>query len=88
MAQSSLENKISRELLDETLNALVQNHSRKSNTVGNRVCLSLPKDAQEQNIDSWQNIVISDIGINEEFSKFKERFSEEFRDLKTAFLRR
>ena len=83
--QISLENKISRELFNETLITLVQNHSIKSNTVGNMVCLSLPKDPQEQNIESRQNIVISDIDINEEFNKFKERFLEELRDLKTAF---
>ena len=48
-------------------------------------CLSLLKDKQEQNIDSQPNIVTSDIDINEEFNKFKERFLKEFRDLKTAF---
>ena len=48
-------------------------------------CLSLLKDKQEQNIDSQPNIVTSDIDINEEFNKFKERFLKEFRDLKTVF---
>ena len=49
-------------------------------------CLSLPKDQQEQNIDSRPNIVTSDSDINKEFKKFKESFLEEFRDLKAAFL--
>ena len=65
----------------------MQNHSIKSNTFGNRVSPSLPKDLSEQNIDSWPDIVTSDIDIKEEFNKFKKSFLEEFRDLKTAFSR-
>ena len=66
----------------------MQNHSIKSDTFGHRVSLSLPKDLPEQNIDSWPDIVTSDIDINEEFNKFKKSFLEEFRDLKTAFSRK
>ena len=56
----------------------------KNNTCRDFVCLSLPKDQQEQNTDFRPSIVTSDIDINEEFNKFKG-FFEEFRDFKTAF---
>ena len=56
----------------------------KNSTCRDSVCLSLPKDQQEENTDSRPSIVTSDININEEFNKFKG-FLEEFRDLKTAF---
>ena len=85
LVQTSLKNEISKERFDKSLNTFVQNHFMKSNTVENRVCLCLPKNQQEQNIDSRENIFTSDIDINEEFNKFKESSLEQFEDLKTAF---
>ena len=82
LVKTSLENEISRCLMKHWN---TQKHSIKFNTVGNRLCLSSPKDPQEQTIDSRQNIVTSDTDITKNF-KFKESFLEDFRDLKTTFL--
>ena len=38
------------------------------------VCISLPKDQQEQNIDPQPNIIVSYIDINEECNKLKKVF--------------
>ena len=85
MVQTSLKNEISKERFDKSLNTFVQNHFMKSNKVENRVCLSLPKNQQEQNIDSLENIFTSDIDISEDFNKFKESSLEQFKRFQNSF---
>lgn len=71
-----IEHDISRELFDETLNVLVQNHSIKSHIVGNRVRLPSPKDLQEQNRGTRPDAITSDHAsdnnIKEESNKFNQ----------------
>ena len=85
LVQSSIKYDVSREQFDETLTTLVKNNSIKSNTVGNRVYLSLPKDQQENNMEPQANTLTSENNIKEKFYKFKEDFMEEFKELKTTF---
>ena len=84
LVQSSLEYDVSREQFDETVTTLVKDNSIKSNTVGNRVCLSLPKDQQENNMEPQANTITSENNMKEQFYKFKEGFMEEFKELKTT----
>ena len=84
LVQSSLEYDVSREQFDEILTTLVKDNSIKSNTVGNRVCLSLPKDQQENNMEPQANTLTSENNMKEEFYIFKEGFMEEFKELKTT----
>ena len=44
LIQDSPEENISGESFDKTLQLLIDNHSVKSNSVSNRVCLSIPKN--------------------------------------------
>ena len=55
----------------------------KSNKVENRVCLSLPKNQQEQ--ENLENIFTSDIDISEDFNKFKESSLEQFKRFQNSF---
>ena len=84
LVQSSLEYDVSREQLDETLTTFVKDNSIKSNTVGNRVCLPLPKDQQENNMEPQANTLTSANNMKDEFDKFKEGFMKEFKELKTT----
>ena len=85
LVQSSIEYDVSREQFDETLTTLVKDNSIKSNTVGDRVCLSLPKDQQENNMEPQANTLTSENNMKEEFYNFKEDFMEESKELKTTF---
>ena len=49
------------------------------------MCLSLPKDQQENNMEPQANTLTSENNMKEEFYKFKEDFMEEFKELKTTF---
>ena len=49
------------------------------------MCLSLPKDQQENNMEPQANTRTSENNMKEEFYKFKEDFMEEFKELKTMF---
>ena len=44
LVQDSLEENISRESFDKTLQLLIDDNSVKSNSISNRVCLSIPKN--------------------------------------------
>ena len=44
LVQDSLEENISQESFDKTLQRLIDNDSVKSNSVSNRICLSIPKN--------------------------------------------
>ena len=49
------------------------------------MCLSLPKDQQENNMEPQANTLTSENNMKEELYKFKEDFVEEFKELKTTF---
>ena len=53
--QVSLEENISRESFDKTLQLLIDNDSVKSNSISNRVCLSVPKTATTKATKQKQN---------------------------------
>ena len=76
LVQDSLEENISRESFDKTLQFLIDNDSVKSNSVSNRVCLSIPKNSTCRNA----------FNIKEELQFFKDELVKEFKRLTQAFL--
>ena len=75
LIQDSLEENISRESFDKTLQLLIDNESVKSSTVSSRVCLSIPKN----------NTGRDAFNIKEELQSFKNELVEEFKHLTQAF---
>ena len=75
LVQDSLEENISLESFDKTLQHLIDNDSIKSNSVSNRVCLSIPKN----------NTCKDAVSIKEELQSFKDELIEEFNRLTQAF---
>ena len=75
LVQDSLEENISRESFDKTLQLLIDNDSVKSNSVSNRVCLSISKN----------NTCRDAFNIKEELRSFKKELVEEFNRLAQAF---
>ena len=73
--QDPLEENISRESFDKTLKLLIDNDSVKSNSVSNRVCLSIPKNNTSRDA----------FNIKEELLSFKNELVEEFNHLTQAF---
>ena len=75
LVQDSLEVNISRESFDKTLQFLIDNDSVKSNSVSNRICLSIPKN----------NTCRNAFHIKEELPFFKNELVKEFRRLTQEF---
>ena len=75
LVQDSLEENISLESFEKTLQHLIDNNSVKSNSVSNRVCLSIPKN----------NTCRDAFNIKEELQSFKNELVEEFNRLTQAF---
>ena len=75
LVQDSLEVNISRESFDKTLQFLIDNDSVKSNSVSNRICLSIPKNNTCRNASH----------IKEELPFFKNELVKEFRRLTQEF---
>ena len=75
LVQDSLEENISRENFDKTLQLMIDNDSVKSNSVSNMVCLSIPKN----------NTCRDAFNIKEEVQSFKNELVEEFNRLTQAF---
>ena len=75
LVQDSLEENISRESFDETLQLLIDNESIKSNSASSRVCLSIPKN----------NTCRDAFNIKKELQSFKNELAEEFNRLTQAF---
>ena len=75
LVQDSLEENISLESFEKTLQHLIDNDSVKSNSVSNRVCLSIPKN----------NTCRDAFNIKEELQSFKNELVEEFNCLTQAF---
>ena len=76
LVQDSLEENISRESFDKTLQLLIDNDSVKSNSVSNRVCLSIPK------INTCRDA----FNIKKELQSFKNELVEEFNRPKSDVL--
>ena len=75
LVQDSLEENISLESFEKTLQHLIDNDSVKSNSVSNRVCLSIPKN----------NTCRDAFNIKEELQSFKNELVEEFKCPTQAF---
>ena len=75
LVQDSLEENISLESFEKTLQHLIDNDSVKSNSVSNRVCLSIPKN----------NTYRDAFNIKEELQSFKNELVEKFNRLTQAF---
>ena len=75
LVQDSLEENISLESFDKTLQHLIDNDSIKSNSVSNMVRLSIPKN----------NTCKDAVNIEEELQSFKNELIEEFNRLTQAF---
>ena len=75
LVQDSLEENISLESFEKTLQHLIDNDSVKSNSVSNRVCLSIPKN----------NTCRDAFNIKEELQSFKNELVEEFNSLTNIF---
>ena len=75
LVQDSLEENISLESFEKTLQHLIDNDSVKSNSASNRVCLSIPKN----------NTCRDAFNIKEELQSFKNELVEEFNRLTQAF---
>ena len=76
LVQDSLEENISLESFDKTLQHLIDSNSVKSNSVSNRVCLSTPKK---------KNTCRDAFNIKEELQSFKIELVEKFNRLTQAF---
>ena len=75
LVRDSLEENISLESFEKTLQHLIDNDSVKSNSVSNRVCFSIPKN----------NTCRDAFNIKEELQSFKNELVEEFNRLTQAF---
>ena len=76
LVQDSLEENIFQESFDKTLELLIDNDYVKSNSVSNRVSLSIPKN------NTFRDV----FNIKEELQSFKNELVEEFNRLTQAFL--
>ena len=76
LVQDSLDENIFQESFDKTLQLLIDNDSVKSNSVSNRVSLSIPKN------NTFRDV----FNIKEELQSFKNELVEEFNRLTQAFL--
>ena len=87
-------NDVTRKIFDKILELLFQNQSVRVNIVGNRECLSLPKENQkliETDENQEKPVLIEDIGnlrlkILEEFRNMKSLFLTEVKSFKNEFL--
>ena len=87
MVQDSLEEYISLESPDKTLQHLIDNDSLKSNSISNMVCLSIPKNNtckdvanMKEELQSFKNELIG------EFNRLTQAFFEEINSLKSDAL--
>ena len=75
LVQDSLEENISRESFDKTLQSLIDSDFVKSNSISNRICLSIPKN----------NTYRGAFNIKEELQFFKNGLVKEFKCFTQAF---
>ena len=75
LVQDSLEEKISRESFDKTLQSLIDSDFVKSSSISNRICLSIPKS------NTYRDV----FNIKEELKFFKNELVKEFKCFTQAF---
>ena len=86
LGQTSLETDITRETFDELLENMVENKVLKMRTVGDRECLSLPKEEAKDG-DAINNITKSDLEVFQlQLDKFKSSLYEQFNFFKHSFI--
>ena len=84
--QTSLDTDITRETFDELLQNAVENHAVKLRTIGDRECLSLPKE-EAKDADTISNRTKSDLEVFQlQLDKFKSSLYEQFNSFKQSFI--
>ena len=97
LVQSSLDRDITRMAFDELLQDMIEVNVVKLRTIGERKCLSLPKE-EPKDLDMTRNRTINDLAafqlhlnnfkssLKEQFSSFKQSFIAEVSQFKNDFL--
>ena len=97
LAQTSLDTDITRETFDKLLQNMVESNAVKLQTIGDRECLSLPKQ-EAKDADAINNRTKSDLevfqlqlgkfksSLYEQFTSFKQPFTTEVSQFKSDFL--
>ena len=86
LVQTSLETDITRETFDELLQNMVESKAVKLRTVGDRECLSLPKEEAKDG-DGINNRTKSNLEIFQlQLEKFKSSLYEQFSSFKQCFI--
>ena len=96
LVQSSLDSDFTRETFDELLQDMIEINAVKLRRIGERECLSLPKE-EPKDLGMTTNRTINDLAtfqleldnfkstLKEQFSSFKQSFIAEFRSSKMIF---
>ena len=99
LVQSSLDRDITRMAFDELLQDMIEVNVVKLRTIGERKCLSLPKE-EPKDLDMTRNRTINDLAafqlhlnnfkssLKEQFSSFKQSFIAEVSQFKNDFLQK
>ena len=74
LVKDSIEENITREIFDKTVESLIGSTSVKCSLISNRACLSL-----------WKHNAIEDSNLQRSFNNFKEDLIEDFHKLKKTF---
>ena len=86
LVQTSLDTGITRETFDELLQNVIENKVVKLRTVGDRECLSLPKEEAKDG-DAINNRTKSDLEVFQlQLDKFKSSLYEQFNSFKHSFI--
>ena len=86
LVQTSLDTDITRETFDELLQNMVESKLFKLRTVGDRECLSLPKEEAKDG-DAINNRTKSDLEVFQlQLDKFKSSLYEQFNSFKHSFI--
>ena len=86
LVQSSLGSDITREAFDELLQDMIEVNAVKLRTLGERECLSLPKE-EPKDLDMTTNRTISDLATFQlQLDNFKSRPKEQFSSFKQSFI--
>ena len=89
LVQDSLGEYISQEGFDKTLLFLIDNGSVKSNSVSDRICLSIPKNNTcREAFDIKKQLQVFKNELVKEFKRFKQTFFVEINSLKSDVLTR
>ena len=82
LVQSSLDSDITRETFDELLQDMIEVNVVKSRTIGERECLSLPKE-EPKDLDMTTNRTINNLATFQlQLDNFKSNLKEQFNSFK------